>query len=51
MTSRIALAIPAGEFKAQCLHIMDEVNQTRQSIIITKRGKPVANSILLQKKN
>ncbi len=45
MTSRIALAIPAGEFKAKCLHIMDEVNQTRQSIIITKRGKPVAKLI------
>ncbi len=45
MTSRIALTIPAGEFKAKCLHIMDEVNQTRQSIIITKRGKPVAKLI------
>ena len=45
MTSRIVLAIPAGEFKAKCLHIMDEVNQTRQSIIITKRGKPVAKLI------
>ncbi len=38
-------AIPAGEFKATCLHIMDEVNRTRQPVIITKRGKPVAKLI------
>lgn len=34
--------IAAGEFKAKCLHILDEVQQTRQEIVITKRGKPVA---------
>ena len=45
MISRADLAIPAGEFKAKCLHIMDEVNKNRQSIIITKRGKPVAKLI------
>ena len=45
MIGRAELAIPAGEFKAKCLHIMDEVNKSRQSIIITKRGKPVAKLI------
>lgn len=34
--------IAAGEFKAKCLQLMDEVNQTGVEIIITKRGKPVA---------
>lgn len=34
--------IPAGEFKAKCLHLMDEVQQTGISLIVTKRGKPVA---------
>jgi prevent-host-death family protein len=34
--------MPAGKFKAQCLSIMDEVNRTRQTVVITKRGKPVA---------
>jgi prevent-host-death family protein len=34
--------IAAGEFKARCLQIMDEVQQTGGTVIITKRGKPVA---------
>lgn len=34
--------IPAGEFKAKCLKLLDEVAETRQTLIITKRGKPVA---------
>ena len=34
--------IPAGEFKAKCLHLLDEVQQSRKELVITKRGKPVA---------
>ena len=34
--------IKASEFKAKCLHLMDEVNQTGEEIIITKNGKPVS---------
>src|SRR5665213_2600890 len=35
--------IPAGEFKAKCLQLMDEVYENGNlTIIITKRGKPVA---------
>ncbi len=34
--------IAAGEFKAKCLHLLDEVAQTREPITVTKRGKPVA---------
>jgi len=34
--------IPAGEFKAKCLHLLDEVHRTRKEIIITKRGRAVA---------
>ena len=37
--------IPAGTFKARCLAIMDEVQSKRESIIITKRGKPVAKLV------
>jgi len=33
--------IAAGEFKAKCLKIMDEVNETGLSLIVTKRGQPV----------
>ena len=32
----------AGEFKAKCLAVMDEVQASGQSIRITKRGKVVA---------
>jgi prevent-host-death family protein len=35
-------AMRAGEFKARCLKLMDEVQKTREPLVITKRGKPVA---------
>ena len=34
--------IPAGRFKAQCLKLLDEVAETGETIIVTKRGRPVA---------
>lgn len=34
--------IPAGRFKAQCLRLLDEVAATGETIVVTKRGKPVA---------
>ena len=34
--------IAAGEFKAKCLHLLDEVHQSRKEIVITKRGRAVA---------
>ena len=34
--------IAAGEFKAKCLALLDEVALTGQDIVVTKRGKPVA---------
>ena len=34
--------IAAGEFKAKCLHLLDEVQRTRKEIVVTKRGRPVA---------
>ena len=33
--------ISAAEFKAKCLQLMDEVNEKKLTLIITKRGKPV----------
>ena len=30
----------AGEFKAKCLAIMDEVNETGRPLLVTKRGEP-----------
>lgn len=37
--------IKAGEFKAKCLELMDEVAASGDVIVITKRGKPVAQLV------
>lgn len=41
--------IPAGQFKVHCLAIMDEVQAKRQAVVITKRGKPVAKLVPIEK--
>ena len=35
----------AGSFKVHCLAVMDEVQSKRESVLITKRGKPVAKLV------
>jgi len=40
--------IPAGEFKARCLMLMDDVRITREPLLITKRGKPVAKLVPME---
>jgi prevent-host-death family protein len=42
--------IAAGEFKAKCLHLLDEVAQRRAPLIITKRGKPMAKLVPIDDK-
>jgi len=37
-----ARTMKASEFRAKCLALMDEVAETGEEIVITKRGKPVA---------
>ena len=37
--------IPASVFKANCLAVMDDVQAKRETVIITKRGKPVAKLV------
>jgi prevent-host-death family protein len=37
--------IPATEFKAKCLALMDRVAEKRETYVITKRGKPVARLV------
>jgi antitoxin (DNA-binding transcriptional repressor) of toxin-antitoxin stability system len=39
--------VPAGEFKAKCLAIFDEVETRRRSFVITKRGRAVARVVPL----
>lgn len=37
--------MPAGEFKARCLKVMDDVRIRREPVIITKKGVPVAKLV------
>jgi prevent-host-death family protein len=37
--------VPAGEFKAKCLALLDEVAETGTSLVVTKRGRPVAEVV------
>lgn len=34
--------IAAGQFKQTCLRLLDQVRETGEAIVITKRGHPVA---------
>jgi prevent-host-death family protein len=38
----MAKTMRASEFKARCLQAMDEVASSGEPIVITKRGKPIA---------
>ena len=40
--------VPAGEFKAKCLKLIDQVAETGRPIIVTKRGKPIAQLVPLE---
>jgi len=35
----------AADFKAHCLQVMEKVRRTRQEVVITKRGVPVAKLV------
>ena len=37
--------IPAARFKATCLELMDRVASTGEAVVITKRGRPVAQLV------
>jgi prevent-host-death family protein len=41
----VTKTIPAGEFKAKCLDLIDQVQKKRLEIVVTKRGKPVARLV------
>jgi len=38
-------SIDAGEFKAKCLQLLDEVAASGQPLVITKFGKPVGRLV------
>lgn len=37
--------MPAGVFKTKCLAVMDEVKAKRETVVITKHGRPVAKLV------
>ena len=39
----------AGKFKAQCLKVMEQVRTTREPVLITKRGQPLAKLVPAEK--
>jgi prevent-host-death family protein len=43
--SAMSRMIKASEFKAKCLALMDEVERTGEPLVITKKGKPVAELV------
>lgn len=40
--------IGAGEFKAKCLALLDEVSESGRPLVVTKRGRPVAEILPVQ---
>jgi prevent-host-death family protein len=39
----------ASEFKARCLRVMEEVRTGRESVLITKKGRPVVRVVPAEK--
>ena len=37
--------IKASEFKAKCLALLDEVERTGNTLVVTKKGRPVAEVV------
>ena len=35
----------AGKFKAECLAVLDRVAETGEPVVVTKRGRPVAEVV------
>lgn len=40
--------MPAGEFKAKCLAVLDRVARTGEQVVVTKRGTPVARVVPIE---
>jgi len=47
---KVARTVPAAEFKARCLALLDRVARTRESLVVTKRGRPVARVVPLEER-
>jgi prevent-host-death family protein len=43
--------IAASEFKARCLAVLDAVADSAEEFVITKRGRPVARLVPIQRES
>ena len=43
--------ISISKFKAQCLAILDQVDKTREPVVVTKFGTPIAEVVPVLKSN
>lgn len=43
--------IAAGDFKAKCLKLLNDVAETRESLVITKHGKALAKLVPMPPEN
>ena len=51
MTMKAIRSIPAGEFKAKCLEVLDRVAREGSAYVVTKRGRPVAKVVPIDAAN
>ena len=42
------LTIGASDFKARCLRILEEVAERKETVVVTKRGRPVAKVVPIE---
>jgi len=46
----MAKTMSAAEFKAKCLDVLDQVAARHEAVVVTKRGKPVAQVVPVVKR-
>ncbi len=51
MTMSSKNAIPAGQFQARCLALLDRVARTGEEVVVTKHGRPVAKVVPIKPAN
>lgn len=45
MSPKREVRVPIGRFEVRCLEMLDEVARTGRSIVVTRRGHPVARVV------
>ena len=44
----MSINVSAAEFKAKCLGLLDQVAESGETVVVTKRGRPVAQVVPLE---